>query len=165
MANNVIVVLKSSQASLLGGEVTITGYEKQIRLQKFPDLKMVNPFRPTRAGNRILTNPQIAPITIITPIGTAAPNSFQAMCNGNNLGTVTITELISDGKNAQVLRQVVLTNVYIISWRLQGDRDGRLCSFTMTFDSLKQTRASVGQDQKAKGKTATTVKKGKQAAS
>lgn len=162
MANNVIVVLKSSQASLLGGEVTITGYEKTIRLQKFPDIIMKNPFRPTRGGNRILTNPQIAPITIITPIATAAPNSFQALCNGNNLGSVTITELISDGQNAQVLRQVVLTNVYIVSWRLQGDRDGALCSFTMTFDSLKQTRASIGQDQKAQGKTAATAKKGAQ---
>ena len=159
MANDVIVVMSSSQASLLGGEVTITGYTKSIRLKKFPDIKMKNPMRPTRAGSRILKNPQIPPITVITPIGTAIPNSFQALCNGNNLGTVTISELIADGDNAQLLRQVLLTNVYIVSWRIEGDRDGGLGSYTMTFDSLKQTRASIGQNQKATGKTAATAKK------
>ncbi len=153
MANNVNVVLQSSQASLLAGNVATTGFAKGIRIQKYPDVVIKNAFRPTRSGNRNLTNPGISPITIITPFGSAAPMSFQALCNGNDLGTITITELISDGKTAQTQRVLVLTNVYIIEWAMQGDRDGGLCSFTMTFDSLKQTRSSMGQNQKATGKT------------
>ncbi|MBS0184863.1 MAG: type VI secretion system tube protein Hcp [Proteobacteria bacterium] len=157
MGNNVNIVLQSSQASLLAGNVATTGYTNAVRVESFPAVIIKNPFRPTRSGNRNLTNPGISPITVIAPFGSVTPMAFQALCNGNNVGTITITELISDGKTAQTQRVLVLTNVYLIEWAMQGDRDGGLCSFTMTFDSLKQTRSSIGQNQKAAGKTSAST--------
>lgn len=162
MANNIICVWKSS-TGLIKGNVAITGYTDTVRLSAYPSVVIKNPFRPTRAGNRKLTNPMIPPITVTTPIGTAPVNAFQAMCNGNDIGTVTVTELDSDGANAKKVREITLDNVKIIDWRLQGDRDGGVCAFTMTSTGIKQTRAAIDQSQKAKGNTAATAKKGKQA--
>ena len=107
--NNVQIILQSSQSSLLAGDVLTTGYAKGVRLEKYPDVIIKNPFRPTRTGNRNLCNPTINAITVVTPLGSAVPMSFQALCNGNNVGTITITELISDGKTNQVQR---------VCWRL-----------------------------------------------
>lgn len=155
--NNIIVVLQSSQSSLLAGNVTITGFSNAVRLRQFPNISFINPLRPTRSGNRSTQNITIDPITVIVPFGSAIPMAFQALCNGNNLGTITITELISQGKTSQPLRVVKLTNAYLIEWAIEGDRDGGVGTLTFTYDGFNQTRNAIGQDQKAKGKTAAST--------
>lgn len=155
--NNIIVVGSCSNDSLLKGSTTYKGYTNNFRLRGFPTVAVLNPFRPTRESARILTNPCIMPITLEVVIGTAVPYAFQAMCDGSNLGTMTLVELISDGTNLQPLRTLKLENTYVIFWKLQGGRDGGICQFTVTFDVMTQTRASVSQTQQKQGKTAATT--------
>lgn len=159
VANNVVVVLQASNNSVLKGSVQIAGFTNGIRIQSYPDVIFLDPFRPTRAGNRNLTNSVIQAIRIVIPIGEAMPMSFQALCDGNDLGTITVTELISDGKTAQSQRVLSLTNAYVIDWEFQGSRDGGDCVFVLTFDQLQQTRTALGQNEKSKGKTAVTANK------
>lgn len=155
--NNIIVVGSSSKDSLLKGSTTYKGYKDNFRLRGFPTVSIVNPFRPTRTQARILTNPSILPITLEVVLGSVVPYSFQALCNGDNLGTLTLVELISDGTNLQPLRTLKLENTYVVFWKLQGGRDGGLCQFTVTFDVMTQTRASVSQAQEKQGNTAATT--------
>ncbi len=155
--NNIIVVGACSKNSLLKGSTTYKGYKDHFRLRGFPTVSVLNPFRPTREQARILTNPVIMPITLEVVIGSSVPYAFQALCDGSNLGTMTLTELISDGNNLQPLRTLKLENTYVTFWKLLGGRDGGICQFTVTFDVMTQTRASVSQTQKKQGKTAATT--------
>lgn len=160
-ANSAICIFQCS-TKLIQAQIAITGYTNGVRIE-FPIVVVDNPARPTRAGSRKLMNPTLPPITVMTAIGSATCNAFQAMCNGNNIGTVTITELDSDGKNAQAVRQITLQNAKVIGWRVQGDRDGAVCAWTMTFTQLQQTRTAVNQAEQPQGKVATKIKKNAQA--
>ena len=157
--NNVIVLMKCAS---LPGNVSFKGYEKTVRLSQWPGIIILNPFNPRRSDTRTLSNPQLLPITLNFSIGAAVPLTFQSLCNGTCLKIVTITELISDGKNLQKLREVTLTNPYITNWRIVGLRDGLNCEVTLEYDQFTQTRASVGQNQKKQGTTAAKGNKKKQ---
>ncbi len=156
------ICLFQTSTGLIKGNVAITGFANAARISGVTVI-VKNKARPTRSGNRALGNPQLPPMVIITPLGSAVCNTFQVLVDGANVGTVTITYLISDGKNAQKSIVITLTNAYVIEWDAQGDRDGGDCRFVLVYDSLNENDSPVNQAQKAAGKTAAKVKKTAQA--
>jgi hypothetical protein len=78
---------------------------------------------------------------------------MQVMTLGQNLGVLTISEVISDGENVQLHREVILKEVYITNWSIMLVEEGLVCSIVVEYGSIEQSRVSYDQALVAQGKT------------
>ncbi|MBT4880649.1 MAG: hypothetical protein HOI80_01015 [Alphaproteobacteria bacterium] len=150
---NHLVFFKVELEKLLSGSEKTTGHVGSVRLKSFPNICISNPENSSRSERRRTLNPELEPITLVYGLCGAVPQAMQVMTLGQNLGVLTISEVISDGENVQLHREVILKEVYITNWSIMLVEEGLVCSIVVEYGSIEQSRVSYDQALVAQGKT------------
>lgn len=150
-SNQRIVLVHCEKLVKGNATIDVTDHPDAVRAERMPVLTTVNNFSPSRPNSRKTENAQLLPMRLKIPFESASVQLLEALWTTGTLGTVTIQELMSTGKENQVHRKITLTNTYVTNWELLSTLAGSFVVVVLTYSALEVTRSAYDQTQTKQG--------------
>jgi len=174
--SNELVFLKPDTddgAALLSGSVKVNypnlDLSKGIRLLRLPQMQFSNPGGQSHGTGFTGSNPDFSPVVVETYLDKSVPRAFQCCVKGDNIGKVTIYQLVSSGDSLTILSTYVLENTYLAKWFVSFDAptdqvtgDGIVAKYVLMCTGIVPSQTQFDEAGTATGKIATEVNRTKQ---